>query len=449
MHSFITSRTAVLLLVLDIGLAARAQGTGDSPYSAYGFGDLLTTGQVSQAMMGGTGVAFTEPFSVILGDPASYAGLLRPVFEVGVSLRHTHSTFIGGEADRKDADFEGFTVGVPFANGKWGMALGLTPFSDVQYKSVGSGTVDEGAVQYEYIGSGGLNRAFIGLGHKLWQHRPDSLGNMGGHILLGADFNYLFGSIEQTRNAIYPSDGSFFNTRVFSSLVLRAPTTDASLMWQGDLTRKRAKDGDNWRYAVGLSADLPVVFHAEYTKLVTTYLSNSGFESVVDTAEANGGARGEVDLPVSVGLGASVQNAKWTLTAEVHSRDWGGLSIRVPGYALPTELRNSMTYAVGARFKPASEGNLLQRMVYRAGVRHVVSPLEVHGTAIDADAVTLGFSLPLNPVQTNSFLSIGGEFGQRGSTANGLLRERYATLWLGLSFTPWKGERWFTAPKIQ
>ena len=40
----------------------------------------------------------------------------------------------------------GFTLGVPFARGKWGLALGLTPFSEVGYNARTAGQVGSDAV---------------------------------------------------------------------------------------------------------------------------------------------------------------------------------------------------------------------------------------------------------------------------------------------------------------
>jgi len=399
--------------------------------------------------MGGTGVGFTEPYSVILGNPASYAALARPVFEVGTSFRNSTLEYPDGKAKSRDANFEGFTFGVPFGHGKWGMALGITPFSDVDYSAKTSSPFDEGTVQYEYIGSGGLNQVFLGLGHTLFEQRTDSLGNTGSRLMLGADANYLFGSLEQTRNAIYPPSGSFVNVRAFSSLILRGVSSNASMIWQGDLTHKHIKDEDNWRYNIGLTAQLPVNFNATYTKLVNTYTTSSETETFHDTVEYNNGVKGKVDLPIGLGVGAGIQNSRWLFTAEVRTRDWSAASVAVGDYSLGSQLRKSMTYAAGARFKPSVDGTLLQRMVYRAGVRHFDAPAELKGQLVSANALTLGVSVPLNHTQTNSFINIGGEFGQRGTGSDDLLREHYATLWIGLTFTPWKGERWFTAPKIQ
>lgn len=450
MHFCTINRIAALLLLLDLGLApASAQSFGDSPYSAYGLGDLVHTGQAAQALMGGTGLAITEPYSVLMGNPASYASLARPVFEVGTAFRLARTTSATASSTQQDAQFMGFSIGVPFASGKWGLAMGLTPFSEVDYASARQTSFDGGTVKYAYAGSGGLDRAFLGLARTLFAQRVDSLGNRGMQLSLGADFNFIFGSIGQTRDAVYNQVDGYLNTRAYSSLVLRAPTADASLIWQGDLTRKRRRDDMNWRWSAGVSAALPAAFSAKYANLVTSYSVASGIEQVRDTILDQRATKGRMELPLALGLGVGVQNARWAFTLEVKQRDWSALVTDVPGHALPAPLRMAVAYAAAARFQPSTDGSVLRRSVYRAGLRYQANPQEVHGQPLSTALATLGVSLPLNAVQTNSWLHVGGELGQRGSTGHGLVQERVATLWIGVAFTPWRGERWFTPPRIQ
>lgn len=448
MHSPIMKRTFALTLIIELGLSG-AWAQGGSPYGAYGFGDLLATGQATQAMMAGTGLAITEPYSVILGNPASYTALARPVFEVGVSMRSTRSSSAEAASTRKDARFMGFTIGVPFGGGKWGMALGLTPFSDMEYSLVRSTAMDGYPVQYKYSGSGGLDRAFFGLGRTLYRQQADSLGNTGLHVALGADFNFLFGSMDQTRDAVYQGDAGYSNVRAFSSLVLRAPGAGASMIWQGDLTKKKDRDDDNWRWSVAVSAMPPTAFRARYTRLVSTFTESQNYETVRDTVANEADARGRVVFPMGIGAGIGVQNARWAFTAQMDRRDWGAAEVEVPGYALSAPMQEASSYAVAARFRPGAEGGVFSRSVYRLGLRQAQAPQEVHGQGLSGTTVSAGASIPLNAVQTNSWLHVGGEFGQRGTAGDGLLRERHFALWVGVAFTPWRGERWFVPSKIQ
>jgi hypothetical protein len=433
-----------------VNLAEGQSGAVESPYSAYGFGDLVPAVRTSQALMAGAGVAFTEPFTVLSDNPASYSGLARPVFDINITARRTDLRSATSSAQRSEASFMGFSLGVPFGKGRWGLALGLNPYTDVSYGLTERVSTEVGVVERSYTGSGGLDRVFAGVGHTVLVQRADSLGHTGNRLFVGANFNFLFGSIEQTRDAVYPFDGGFSNLRAFSSLLLRAPSGDVGAIWQGDLTRKATKESDNWRYGIGVSAQLPVQFRATYSDLISTYARNSsGIETLRDSVVQNDGVRGQVDLPFGLGFGLSVRNTRWIFTAEARYRDWSDLSIEVPGYTLPAPTRAATTLIAAARFNPSFEGSLFQRTVYRAGVRYGQDYLVVNDQGLNTMAMTLGLSLPINALQTNSYIHIGGEFGRRGETTNGLIQEQYATLWLGLSITPWKLERWFQPYRIQ
>jgi hypothetical protein len=193
-----------------------------------------------------------------------------------------------------------------------------------------------------------------------------------------------------------------------------------------------------------------MVFSATSTELVTSFFRGStGVEAVIDTLPSIGKVEGTLGIPVAFGAGLSVHNTRWLITAEVQRRDWAGAKVDVEGYSLPSPLRASMTYAAGARFTPGDEGGVFRHATYRAGVRYTDGYLDVHGTPLTTTTVSAGLSLPLNAVQTNSYLHIGVEYGQRGTTANGLLEETFTHLWVGVSITPWKRERWFQRYQIQ
>lgn len=516
----------LLLAAIESSAQAGSQG---SPYSAFGLGDLLNTGNTPSAIMGGTGIAYSEPYSIRPVNPASYAaalyydgeGLMRPVFDAGVRGLFARQESAGTSSRRTDAQFTGLSVGVPFGKGRWGLGLGITPFSDVGYSLVARTTVDGNEVAYEYSGSGGLNRVFAGLGHVLWQAKRDSSGHLGGRLAIGGNFDFIFGSIEQTRNAVYPREMAYTNTRAFSSLVLRAPTGSFGLHYSAALTSKdramrirqqraahakarmdewylthvdtlrltppelaewhaastdsvrlewlrsigfkvaytdsasmpRRKDIEEvrpWRFTIGLTASLPVAFSASNDLLVTTFWRGStGIEQVVDTLPASGSSAGSVTVPPAFGVGFTLHNARWSVTAEATRRDWSAMKVDLVGYAAPSQLRASMTYALGARFTPDDEGPVLKRLTYRVGLRYAEDYIVVKGSPLNTMAISGGLSIPLNAVQTNSYFHIGAEYGQRGSTSNGLLSERFTHLWAGVSITPWARERWFQRSRIQ
>lgn len=400
--------------------------------------------------MGGTGIAVVEPFNAVADNPATYPSMLRPNFDVSISARSSAFATGTSTASRREAGFMGLAIGVPFAKGKWGLSLGVAPYTDVSYTMTDHGMSGTDAVTYTYQGSGGLDKVHAGLGRRVLAARMDSVGNLGHRLSIGANFNYIFGGIEQTRDAAYPLGLGYNNLRAFSSLNLKAPTGEIGMLWQDDLTRKRKRDDGNWRYGVGATVQLPVQFAARYTDVLSSYVVNSaGVETIRDSIRQVGSDGGSVEWPIGVGVGVSVSNSRWMFTAEWRERDFSAVKLDVPGYVLPAPLGQSRVMAAAARFVPASEGHLFMRSVYRAGIRRSQDYQLVNGQALVGTSMTLGLSLPLNALQTNSYLHIGGEFGQRGDVTNGLVRERYGMLWIGLTLTPWKLERWFEPYRIQ
>ncbi|MFT3884798.1 MAG: hypothetical protein QM724_05020 [Flavobacteriales bacterium] len=462
-----------------------AQATGDSPYSSFGLGDLQPQALTPAALMGGTGVALNEPIGLVLGNPASYPNLFRPSFEGGLGIRTTRYSSSSGKDTRKDAGIAGFGVGVPFGKGKWGLALGLVPMSDVGYSITDVRSSEVGDIRYSYTGSGGVDRVFVGLGRVLHRGKALDKGGKASRLTVGANFDFLFGSVAQTRDAEYPLNTGFSDTRAFSSLVLRAPTFDAGLQFNSQLIPKervalglerrkqryeakvaawkaahpgedvpfpalRVREAVPWRYTIGATIAPVTVMNATFTELVSSYITTStGVETIRDTIRYNPGTRGTLELPMDLGLGVSVNNDRWTFTAEVHQRDWSALKLNVADHALPAPLRSTMTYAAGARFQPAYDGNVFARSIYRAGLRYGDDYREVFGRSLTATSVTLGLSMPINAAQTNSYIHFGVEAGQHGTTEGGLIQERWLMFRVGFSITPWKGERWFVPYRIQ
>ncbi|HQZ41897.1 MAG TPA: hypothetical protein PK735_03325, partial [Flavobacteriales bacterium] len=224
---YITALCTIALLTLCASkVNAQGQQGSGSPYSAYGFGDLFNNTQITQSLMGVSGIGASDLFSVASVNPASYVGIARPVFEAGGVGRFITYELDGVTGKGQRTDLLGLSIGVPFAKNKWGFALGVAPFSNVGYQINNYDTLiaTGGRVRYEYSGSGGLNKAFLGLSRVLWQTN-DSM-ERGKKLSFGANINYLFGTVEEARKAYYPTNGNFYNSQVTSSLVVRAPTVN-------------------------------------------------------------------------------------------------------------------------------------------------------------------------------------------------------------------------------
>ncbi|MBK8228725.1 MAG: hypothetical protein IPK70_16305 [Flavobacteriales bacterium] len=478
---------ALALSMPGVALAQGQQGSG-SPYSAHSLGDLAGTGQVTLAGLGGLAVTVADPFSVARANPATYCLLHHTSYEMGATVRWTRMT-IGEESGRgRNTRLLGFSLGVPFAKGRWGMALGLQPFSTVAYKFEDRQQVDGGALRNEYTGSGGVNRAYLGFGRTLWQRR-DSTG-LRSRLSAGANFEFLFGTVDDTRKAYYPLGSGYYHSSVVSSLVLRAPTGTLGLMQSGQLvtmagaekrhkerlarySAKDKRDEMDWlnagrdpaerrpskapkprrealRWRAGVGVDLPAGFTAQHSSLATSFRLSGTVENPIDTAQRIDGAFGTLSLPFGLAAGFGIENNRWALAAELHHRDWSALRSDVEGYALSTDLRAATTYSVGASFRPAGQqgGSFLKRTTYRAGARYTQDPIALRDQAISQFGMSFGCSLPIAGASTRSRINLAVEHGQRGTTEAGLLSERYTNLHIGVTITPDLREQWFKKRRI-
>lgn len=484
-----TCITGIALFSISHNLLAQSpQGSG-SPYSAFGFGDLAGATQVVQAMQGGLGISLADPYGVSLQNPASYASLGHTTFETGLVVRNLRFESDALTTSGRNTRLLGLTLGVPFARGRWGMALGVTPTSTVSYTLTEQVAVEGGNATFQYTGSGGLNKAFIGFSHVLWQ-RSDSL-RRGSKLSVGANLEYLFGTVEAIRKAYYPAGHGYYNSNATSTLIVRSPTGTVGLQYTDDLIglkraeqrmterkkRLEAKDrheemewlnagkdpkerkpirmpkgtGEALRFRLGAAAELPASLAARSNVLVKSFvIGSSGVEFTRDTALIIDGARGHLQLPLGVGFGFTVYNNHWSFSMEHKRRDWSRAVVDVEGYPQRNDLTVGRSYAIGASFRPAGDeaGNLLTGSIYRMGLRYADDYVTVKGTALTQIGMSFGLSMPVGS-RSRSRFNIGTELGQRGTTDDGLLLERYANVFIGITITPELNETWFKKRRIE
>ena len=441
------------------------------------------------AGLGGLSVTVADPYGVSRANPATYTRLAHTVYEMGASTRWVSMTLGESTGKGRATRLLGFSLGVPFGRGKWGMALGMQPYTSVAYELDDRVATSEGQLRYQYTGAGGINRAYVGIGRVLWQ-RSDSTGRRA-VLSAGANFEFLFGTVEATRKAYYPIGSGYYHSSVASTLVLRAPTGTIGLFHTADLIsparakrnheerveavkkkerrlemdwlnagkdsaarkplRKPRGPGDGWRWRAGLGIDLPLQFTAQHSQLATTFRLSGSVESTVDTAEYIKSASGSLSVPVGIAAGVGVQNARWSIGLEWHQRDWSSTRADIAGYALRSNLRASSALILGASCRPAGDGggSLLGRTVYRAGLRYADDPIEVRGVGITQLGMSFGLSVPIAGTTTRSRVNLAVEHGQRGTTAEGLLNERYTSLHFGITITPDMREPWFRKKRIE
>ncbi|MEO8760981.1 MAG: hypothetical protein ABI388_06890 [Bacteroidia bacterium] len=492
-------------LVAFIGLffpfSAQAQTSTSSPYSRYGIGSLEPAGLAASTAMGGCYTAFQNdtliPLFINPGNPASYSTNRITTFEIGGRASSTNFISDAGNVKKTNSGFNYISLAVPIRK-NMGLAAGLTPFSNVGYNATTSGNVDSiGQVNYNYQGTGGINKAFLGFAirpfDKQWRryynsknyrtlkdsgyiikyyqadkndtalsskiilkphaqallrHRKFWL-NALSSISIGTNLNFLYGSIDYYSYAYFPySYGSVFNTK---------QTTESSvhdIYYQGgaQMAFDIAYFGNHklkktLKVILGYTVSLPKKVAASASQVAYTFSSQtSSIEQPYDTFYNKPSYKGSIYIPMMQSFGLGFKHGdNLTVLFDVGYQQWSKYSF----FGDNQKLRDSYSAAIGIQLLPkrTAVGNLayLKRINYRIGARYNSGNLVFNNHPISLYAVTGGIGLPSGGGRFKLFtmVNISAEYGVNGTTADGLIKEKYIRFALGLTFN----DRWFIKTK--
>ena len=196
----------VAFVLLFAAIQGFAQNTNLSPYSRFGIGELNSSGLTHHSGLGGITLPFGSTRLLNPDNPATYALIAKPTFDLGIQNR---SVIISNStASRNDNTtlLRNIAFGTQVAK-RWGIGFGLLPVSSVGYEvSSTAFSEDFGSVNFEYTGDGGVNKAYIGAGYSI-------IDTDTARLSVGFNATYLFGTINHTRRSIFPQNTGFFNTR--------------------------------------------------------------------------------------------------------------------------------------------------------------------------------------------------------------------------------------------
>src|SRR6266496_3135756 len=132
----------------------------NSPYSVYGIGDIDFRSYNRTSGMGNTGLALSSSFYLIDNNPAAITGLTRSFYlvnvsAVGKSVQYSGEPINTGNSSNKDFWIKRFGLAVKL-NKIWASAIGISQFSNINYKFIGNKTVEGSTAAYttDYSGDG-------------------------------------------------------------------------------------------------------------------------------------------------------------------------------------------------------------------------------------------------------------------------------------------------------
>lgn len=465
--SIINSTRAIILIATLLSSALYAQDSSVSPYSGFGLGDISAGGFIAQQGMGATGVGLVERLQVNPLNPATGAFLKGPVFQLGVLTQL--GTFSSQEQSVKNnlTRFDHFALGFPLAKGNWGLTFGLDPLTSVGYRSLSSSTVQDSILQMtEYNGEGGIYRMFFDLSKRITLSK-DTTG-LGQHteLALGAELDFYFGTIRDTRNSTFPNEPGFFNARLQRSTTVNDISGAGGLLLRNYLKAKKDEDDDQWILDLGLRYEADARLAAERNQDFYTYVASaSGVESARDSVSAIQGVGGRLLLPGAMSFGLALEfnsendegkRSRWVLALDHRIRDWSQAGEYFGEEFTYADLSTYQRSSFGLMFQPdmdyrrGARGNIFSMATYRLGAYAADSHLAPGGEGLAESGMSFGLSLPmlvggLRRSDTQLDLSVG--YHQRGTTERNLIEENYMSFMFGFSFHPERFDNWFQKRK--
>jgi hypothetical protein len=430
----------ILLAVIAFGAKAQSTATTSSPYSRYGLGDIDPALLPQNLGMGGIATAINR----ISGynninplNPASYAMINYTTIDAGIysnilTLSQT------GQANVRNANFRlsHIAFAIPVSK-RSALSFGLMPYSEMGYnyrqtlsKGFGTGSAaDTNAVNYLYSGDGGLSKAYLGYGF-----------GIGKHLLLGGNISYIFGNLQQYSSTEIPTLYATLNSKVEQSNSIRGLNYDYGAQYSFDF-------GDTRHLTLGYSASSNSSISSTNSYIVSQYTFGTGGTTnlAADSIINRQGTKSKIQLPQINHFGISYQyDTHFIVGADYTMGHWSGLTIS----GANAGLQDSKTINFGGQFTPDINAlhNYFARTDYRLGFMYDQTYLNLNNTNIKGYALTFGMGLPLSPNLTSFYkVNFSAEMGQRGTVANGLVKENYVNLHLGFTLN----DKWFQKFKFE
>ena len=392
-----------------------SQLSTNSPYSRFGLGNLSNSVSPEQSAIGGTSVVFWNSEIINSNNPATYSTFKSKSFLFSTSLNASVTDFQTNDMSQTENNTNFSNLSLGFLINKYiSFSSGLRPFSDIGYKlDYYDATSLEDTVNIFSTGTGGLSNYYFGASVKLHEN-----------FSAGINAKYIFGGLSRNRTANF-NNASIFNTSSVDRINITGMTYEAGLLFNTNLY----EDKD---VSFGMTYQNNSDLEAKRTLIGTTYeLSNSSL--IIKDTFQHSTELGTVTMPSKISAGLMYSSDKWLLVANYSSQSWSDYQLKF-GEEEKDYLENSTCFSAGLQYTPDynSATKYWKKINYRIGSRMDKSYLNLNNNQISEKSLTFGLGLPVK--RSNSYFNISMEVGEKGTIAEGLIKEQFVRFNLGVTF---------------
>lgn len=400
------------LIAILMGLVASGQEHTSSPYSFFGVGLPNFNGSAKNRSMEGLSIS-SDSIHLNFNNPAALGDLQLTNYTMGGTHTITHIENQDTKERSRNTSFDYAALAIPA--GKLNFAFGLAPYSAVGYEL----EENTSASRSLYKGSGGINKVFLSFGYQLKKN-----------LRVGIEGNYNFGKIKNNRR-LFQED-------------IQYGTREKN---RSDLSGFKFKIGAQYERKISRKLNLKTsAYYSPKTRmtsknkreLATIVMTSPDNEAVVNERKLNQ-PKTKFDLPSDFRAGAGIgKKRKWFVGLEyenIGKLDYTNTSFDIDN----VNFKSANAYRLGGYFTPnrLDVTNYLNRITLRAGVRYQELGMRINNEDLDEFGISFGLGLPAGEFLSN--INIGAEYGQRGTTSSGLIKENFVNIFIGLSFN----DKWF------
>lgn len=405
-----------------------------SPYSIFGVGDISKEGTAFNKSMGGTGIAMRNRRFINYLNPAAVTARDTLAFMADFGISEKNTVYRQGDIRSGNNTFNIYDLIFSFPIWRSSaFMVGITPYSDVGYdfssieddQSIIGNT---GNISYDSYGKGSVYQLFLGAGATFWKR-----------VSVGAEMIYYFGNIDKVTNMNY-SNSSYRSVNSGSDLTLRGITGKFGLQYEQKL-------GGNVSMILGATYKM-----GTKVKGYSTTYRYATQSSVTDTLRYNVDtlSRSNVKFGDELGVGIAVKGGEqWTVEFDYLRSDWRNNGMAdTPGFSSISDgavFSTTVSHSFRAGFEIVPNRNdiryYFKRCAYRAGVYYDRAYYKLDGNNVNSMGLTLGVTLPV--FRWYNGISLGIDLGQKASTRNNMIRERYVMFNVGFNIH----DIWFQKPR--
>ena len=413
-----------VLPLIAAGFFLNAQTIGNSPYAAFGIGDVKYDNTTDISAMGGISTAYIWDFNnnFNFSNPAANKNLELTTLKIEGS---NENNFFKSNNDnlsvtKHSSYLSNVTIAFPISN-KVKFGLGYQPYSSKKYTVLTSEVLATGTKQASlYRGEGSLSTVQAALSYQI---TPE--------FALGLRSNFFFGNLYDINEVTF-SGAELINGYETKNKV---KTFNFTL---GSAYQKKLENDK--KFTLGATYTFGNTGQMETRYINSTYYYSAGETKNNESIIEEKYSQDKNLIPMEFSLGAGYgKDAKWFVGTQVDYKK--GETIQFLGKPFVND--NSYKIAAGGWYLPNYNNfrNYFSRVTYRYGAYYEKGNLAFNGTNINQFAITGGLTLPFENKSASrmSGIDLGLELGKRGTLDNNLVRQNFINLKIGINFA----DKWF------